>query len=320
MSNRPPRLLDSVRQLLRRRHYSLRTEHSYLNWIRRFILFHNKQHPRTLGPMHIEAFLNHLAVDLDVAAATQNQALSALLFLYREVLGMEIESPLITVRARKPKRLPTVLSKAEVERLLACMDGTPLLMAKLLYGSGLRLMECLRLRVKDLDFDQQQIAVRDTKGLRDRLTMLPQSLVAPLQAHLLRRRKLHEQELAQGDGSVSLPYALHRKYPHAEREWGYQFVFPARRKLLDARAGVVRRHHADPSCLQRAVRRAAKAAGIVKHVTPHTLRHSFATHLLENGYDIRTVQKLLGHRDVKTTMIYTHVLRRGGLAVRSPLD
>lgn len=320
MPGQPPRLLETVRYLLRRRHYSLRTERAYLNWIRRYIVFHNKQHPRSLGTPHLEAFLNHLAVDLDVAAGTQNQALSALLFLYREVLGQPIDSPSLTVRARKPTRLPTVLTQDEVRRLLDLLHGPTGLMARLLYGSGLRLSECLRLRVHDLDFARQQIYVRDTKALRDRVTILPASLVAPLQQQLRRTRQTHLQDLARGAGSVHLPHALARKYPGAEREWLYQYVFPSPHTSLDPRTGATHRHHAHAVTLQRAVRAAALQAGIERRVSPHTLRHSFATHLLENGYDIRTVQELLGHKDVKTTMIYTHVLNRGPGAVRSPLD
>ncbi len=319
MEPRPKRLLDQVRDALRLKHYSIRTEDSYVDWIRRYILFHGKRHPNEMGAPEIEAFLTHLAVNEHVATSTQNQALSALLFLYREVLHKDL-GPIDALRARKPKRLPTVLTQDEVRRVFDHLSGTHQLMAKLLYGSGLRLMECLRLRVKDIDFAQRAIIVRDGKGEQDRVTMLPESLIAPLQKHLQYVKRLHEEDLAKGYGAVYLPYALERKYPNAEREWIWQYVFPSERLSVDPRSGIVRRHHLDESGLQKAVRRAARAAGITKPVSPHTFRHSFATHLLENGYDIRTVQEILGHKDVKTTMIYTHVLQRGGLAVRSPLD
>ena len=262
----------------------------------------------------------HLAVKENVAASTQNQALSALWFLYREVLPQDLDGPIDALRAKKPKRLPTVLTKEEVHRVLGHLSGDHLLMAKLLYGSGLRLMECARLRVKDVDFAYHTIVVRDGKGMEDRVTMLPDGVIPPLQEHLQRVKQLHEQDLAKGHGSVYLPYALERKYPNANREWIWPYVFPANRLSVDPRSGIVRRHHVDESGLQKAVREAARLARIEKRVTCHTFRHSFATHLLEAGYDIRTVQELLGHKDVKTTMIYTHVLQRGGLAVRSPLD
>ena len=317
---RPRRLLDRVREVLRRKHYSYRTEQAYIHWIKRYILFHNKRHPKEMGGPEIEAFLTHLAVEENVAASTQNQALSALLFLYREVLRREIDVPIEAVRAKKPKRLPTVLTREEVRRVFAHLSGVHLLMAQLLYGSGLRLMECLRLRVKDVEFARHQIVVRDGKGHKDRITVLPEVIVEPLRRHLQRVQDIHKRDLARGFGAVHLPNALARKYPNAEREWAWQWVFPSTRLSVDPRSGVVRRHHADPSGLQKAVRRAARAAGISKRVTPHTFRHSFATHLLEAGYDIRTVQELLGHKDVKTTMIYTHVMQRGPYAVRSPLD
>ena len=299
--------------------YSIRTEEAYLNWIRRYILFHHKRHPREMGAPEVQTFLTHLAVDENVAASTQNQAFSALLFLYREVLHQEL-GLVDAMRAKKPKRLPTVLTKQEVQRLFQQMSGTHLLMARLLYGSGLRLMECVRLRVKDLDFEYRTITVRDGKGNKDRVTILPQSLVVPLQDHLRLVKRTHEEDLAKGYGTVYLPYALERKYTNANREWIWQYVFPADRLSVDPRSGVVRRHHIHESSLQKAVRAAAQAAGIPKRVSPHTLRHSFATHLLEAGYDIRTVQELLGHKNVKTTMIYTHVINRGPYAVRSPLD
>jgi len=319
--NKQPRLLDRVRQAIRLKHYSIRTEEAYVNWIKRFILFHNKRHPKDMGAPEIETFLTHLAVDLNVAASTQNQALSALLFLYREVLKKDLDERTIdAVRAKKPKRLPTVLTKDEVLKVIGFLSGTNQLMAKLLYGSGLRLMECLRLRVKDIDFAQRQIIVRDAKGRKDRVTMLPDAVVPFLEEHLRHVKHIHDDDLAQGYGSVYMPTALERKYPNASREWPWQYVFPASTRSRDPRSGVIRRHHVHESGLQKAVRRAAKRAGINKPVTPHTFRHSFATHLLESGYDIRTVQELLGRKDVKTTMIYTHVLNRGGLAVRSPLD
>jgi len=320
MKPAPKRLLDRVHDAIRVKHYSIRTEEAYVNWIRRFIIFHDKRHPNQMGAAEIEAFLTHLAVKKNVAASTQNQALSALLFLYREVLHKDLDGPIDALRAKKPRRLPTVLTKDEARRVLEHLSSTHQLMAKLLYGSGLRLMECLRLRIKDLDFAQREIVVRDGKGEKDRVTMLPESLIALLQEHLRSVERLHEKDLAKGFGVVYLPYALERKYPNASREWIWQYVFPSRRLSVDPRSGVVRRHHLDESGLQKAVRAAARAAGMTKKASCHTFRHSFATHLLENHYDIRTVQELLGHKDVKTTMIYTHVLNRGGLAVRSPLD
>ena len=316
-----PKLLDLVRETLRLKHYALRTEEAYVHWIRRFILFHNKRHPREMGMPEIRAFLAHLATEEHVAASTQTQALSALLFLYRQVLHQELDPlDLDAIRAQKPKRLPTVLTRAEVQRVLAQMTGIHLLMARLLYGSGLRLMECLRLRVKDVDFELHQITVRDGKGAQDRVTMLPESVIPALRDQLTHGRALHEQDLANGYGCVFLPDALERKYPNACKEWGWQYVFPSERISRDPRGEMLRRHHLDESGLQKAVRAAAKAAGIAKTVGPHTFRHSFATHLLEAHYDIRTVQELLGHKDVKTTMVYTHVLNRGPLAVKSPLD
>jgi len=320
MSSHQPKLLDQVRATLRRKHYSYRTEKCYLAWIRRFILFHDKKHPKMMGQREIEAFLTYLAVEGNVAASTQNQALNAIVFLYKTVLNMPFDFPLQSVRAKRPKRLPTVLSKKEALLILSCMTGTNQLMAKLLYGSGLRVSECVRLRVKDLDFTLRQLIIRDGKGGKDRVTVLPQSLIPVLELHLLRIKRLHEEDLTNGFGSVYLPHALERKYPHANREWIWQYIFPSLRFSVDPRSGLLRRHHINTSTLQKAVRSAARMAEVNKRVTCHTFRHSFATHLLENGYDIRTVQELLGHKNVKTTMIYTHVLNRGGLAVRSPLD
>jgi integron integrase len=317
--HRPKKLLDQVRDAIRLKHYSIRTEQAYVGWIKRYIYFHGMRHPSEMGAPEVEAFLTYLAVKENVAASTQNQALSALLFLYREVLQQDL-GPVDALRAKRPKRLPTVLTKDETLRLIGCLSGTHQLMAKLIYGSGLRLMECLRLRVKDLEFDRRAIIVRDGKGAQDRVTVLPDSLIPLLKEHLQRVKALHEQDLAQGYGTVYLPDALALKYPNADREWGWQYVFPASSLSQDPRSGVTRRHHLHESSLQKAIKEAARLAGIVKPVGPHTLRHCFATHLLESHYDIRTVQELLGHKDVKTTMIYTHVLQRGGLAVRSPLD
>jgi integron integrase len=316
----PKKLLDQVRDLIRLKHYSSHTEESYLAWIKRFILFHAKRHPQEMGSPEIEAFLTHLAVEQHVAAATQNQALCALLFLYREVLRQEVGAALNAVRAKKPRRLPTVLTRDETTQVIRRLWGTQQLMAQLLYGSGLRLMECVHLRVKDLDFAQRQIIVRDGKGQKDRVTMLPASLIQPLQAHLVRVKALHRDDLAEGCGTVYLPFALERKYPNANRAWAWQYVFPARERSADPRTGQIRRHHTDPTGLQKAVKRAVIKTGLTKPASCHTFRHSFATHLLEAGYDIRTIQQLLGHKDVSTPMIYTHVLNRGGLAVRSPLD
>ena len=317
---RKPKLLEEVRRILRFKHYSLRTEEAYVDWIRRFILFHGKRHPREMGAEEVRAFLTHLATERHVAASTQNQALSAILFLYERVLEQDpgwIEG---VERAKKPLRLPVVLTQEEARVLLAAVPEGYRLMAELLYGSGLRLMECLRLRVKDLDFGYLQITVRDGKGQKDRVTMLPVSLVPALRGHLERVRELHRQDLADGFGRVWLPDALERKYPHAPVEWGWQWVFPAERISTDPRTGTERRHHMHEKNLQNAVKAATRAAGLAKPASPHSFRHSFATHLLEAGYDIRTVQELLGHKDVSTTMIYTHVLNRPGLAVRSPLD
>jgi integron integrase len=319
MHTRPKKLLDRVREVLRVKHYSFRTEQAYTAWIRRYILFHHKRHPQEMGAPEVGAFLTHLAVERHVAASTQNQALCALLFLYNEVLHLDI-GPVDSIRAKRPKRLPTVLSWDEANRVLGAMAGTHQLVARLLYGSGLRLIEVLRLRVKDLDFAYRQVLVRDGKGQKDRVTVLPSVLEEPLKAHLQRVAMIHRQDLDGGYGAVFLPYALAVKYPNANREWTWQYVFPSGNLSVDPRSGVTRRHHLGESSVQRAVRKAAQLAGIDKHVTCHTFRHSFATHLLKDGYDIRTVQELLGHKDVKTTMIYTHVLSKGGLAVRSPLD
>lgn len=316
----PPKLLDQVRDKIRVKHYSIRTETQYLQWIKRFILFHGKRHPQDMDAIEVEAFLTHLAVDGSVSASTQNQALSALLFLYREVLGINLPWMDTMVRAKKPQRLPVVLARAEVSLVLERMDGVYGLMARMLYGTGMRLMECVRLRVKDVDFGQREILIRDGKGAKDRVTMLPDTLIAPLQAHLAKRRLIYEDDQAKGMAEVFLPDALARKYPNAPTDWAWQYIFPSGSYSVDPRSGRERRHHIDEKLLQRAVKRAVAASGITKPATPHTFRHSFATHLLESGYDIRTVQELLGHSDVSTTMIYTHVLNKGGRGVVSPLD
>ncbi len=314
------KLLDQVSEVMRFKHYSIRTETSYRDWIKRFILFHGKRHPREMGSAEVSRFLSDLAVRGKVAASTQNQAFNALLFLYREVLHQDPGRIEGVERAKRPARLPVVLSQAEVERLLAGMTGTFQLMAKLLYGSGMRLMECVRLRVKDVDFELNQIVVRDGKGFKDRVTVLPESVKPLLKSHLERVKLLHEQDLKAGGGTVHLPYALERKYPSANREWGWQYVFPAAGLSRDPRSGVVQRHHVNEEGLQRAVKQAVRLAGINKPASCHSLRHTFATRLLEKGYDIRTVQELLGHASVVTTQIYTHVMQKPGLGVRSPLD
>jgi integron integrase len=305
---------------MRVKHYSLRTEQAYLGWIRRFILANDKRHPRDMGGVEVERFLTYLATQRNVAAGTQNQALAALLFLYREVLAMELPWMDDVVRAKRPRRVPVVLTRDEVRRLLAQLEGRDWLMAGLLYGAGLRLMECLRLRVKDVDFERREITVRHGKGGKDRHVPLPQTLADALGDQMAAARLLHAADLDAGFGEVHLPYALARKYPNAAREWGWQYVFPAVHRARDPRDGMMRRHHLDESVLQRAVKHAVKRAGIAKPATCHTLRHSFATHLIEDGYDIRTVQELLGHKDVATTQIYIHVLNRGGRGVHSPLD
>ncbi|MBN1303965.1 MAG: integron integrase [Anaerolineales bacterium] len=315
----PKKLLDQLQDALRTRHYSYRTEKTYLDWVRRFILFHDKKHPDQMGAPEIQAFLTHLARERSVSASTQNQALSAILFLYRAVLRREVD-PVMIASARRPERLPTVLTRGEIMQILDHLNGIHVLMVRLLYGSGLRLMECARLRIKDIDFDFKTITVRNGKGNKDRVTPMPDSVVPELERQIERARLLHEEDLQAGFGEVYLPDALEVKYPRAASEFIWQYLFPSIRRSLDPRSGVERRQHIEPSALQRAVKRAAREAGIRKRVTCHTLRHSFATHLLQNGYDIRTVQELLGHKDVRTTMIYTHVLNRGGLAVKSPLD
>jgi integron integrase len=315
-----PRLLDRVRQALQARHGSRRTEKAYVAWIRRYILFHGKRHPADMGAAEITQFLSWLAVVGNVAASTQNQALSALLFLYRHVLDRELPWLDGVVRARQAERLPVVLSREEVRAILRELQGPPRLMTILLYGAGLRLLECARLRVKDVDFAANQIVVRGGKGDRDRVTMLPGAVKADLARHLEFVKAQHETDLQRGAGWVELPWALARKYPNAGREWAWQWVFPATRIYVDRVTGQRRRHHLHESVLQRAVKQAVRQARIVKRATCHTFRHSFATHLLEDGHDIRTVQELLGHRDVSTTMIYTHVLNRGPAGVRSPAD
>ncbi len=315
-----PRLFDEVRRRLRVKHYSLSTERAYLLWIRAFIVFSDKRHPRDMGVVEVERFLTHLAVARDVAASTQNQALSAVLFLYRDVLGITLPWMDGVVRAKRPRRLPVVLGVDEVQRLLAAMEGRAWLIASLLYGTGMRLMEGMRLRVKDVDFTRFEITVREGKGNKDRRTVLPRGLVEPLEREIERARVLHAQDRAAGFGVARLPHALGRKYPNAGTEFGWQFVFPSLQCSRDPLDGTLRRHHLDGDILARALRRARTRVGTVKPVSAHVLRHSFATHLLESGYDIRTIQELLGHKDVSTTQIYTHVLNRGGNGVISPLD
>jgi integron integrase len=315
-----PLLLDEVRAVCRMRHLSLRTEQAYIAWIKRYIFFHHKRHPREMGEAEIRAFISHLAVKGGVAASTQTVALSALLFLYRDVLKQKLPYVSDIERARKPKRLPTVFTKDETKRIFANLEGTHWLIAGLLYGSGLRLMECLRLRVKDIDFTYQQITVRDGKGEKDRVTMLPVKLKETLTRHLQKVKLLHDDDVAAGYGEVFLPYALARKYPNAPKHWGWQYLFPSVHRSFDPRSGKESRHHLSETTIQKAVKDAIRKSHISKHASCHTFRHSFATHLLERGYDIRTVQELLGHKDVKTTMIYTHVLNRGGRGVESPID
>ena len=317
---KPPKLLDQIRDKLRVKHYSIRTEQAYLGWIKRYIYFHDKTHPKELGAQDIEAFLTHLAVAGKVAASTQNLAKSSLLFLYREVLDIKLPWLDNITQAKAPKRLPVVLTVAEVQSVLSRLSGTHALIASLLYGGGMRLMEAVRLRVKDVDFARREILVREGKGFKDRVTMLPEAVIAALQAHLVKVKALHAEDLAQGYGEVYLPFALDKKYPNAGREWAWQYVFPSKNLSVDPRSGKTRRHHVDEKGVQRAVKQAVRDAELTKPATPHTLRHSFATHLLQSGYDIRTVQELLGHSDVSTTMIYTHVLNKGGRGVVSPLD
>jgi len=315
-----PKLLDRVRGKIRLKHYSIRTEQVYSDWVKRFVLYHGKRHPLEMGAAEVERFLTDLAVRGRVSASTQNQAKSALLFLYREVLGIELPWLDNVEKAKVPVRLPVVLTVQEVQQVLEKMEGVNGLIAHLLYGTGMRVMEGVRLRVKDVDFERCEILVREGKGHKDRVTMLPRVLSEPLQRHLARVKVLHDEDLAAGFGEVYLPFALARKYPNAGRDWGWQYVFPAKKVSTDPRSGAIRRHHVGDQAMQRAVRQAVRDAGLVKPATPHTLRHSFATHLLQSGYDIRTVQELLGHKDVQTTMIYTHVLNKGGRGVTSPLD
>jgi len=318
--DREPKLLDQVSRAIRARHFSWRTERAYVGWIKRFILFHGKRHPAGLGEAEVTAFLTHLATRDRVSSSTQNQALSAIIFLYRTVLGRNLEWMESVVRAKRAARLPIVLTRDEVRAILAEMRGTPWLMVSLMYGAGLRLLECARLRVKDVDFAQLEITVRNGKGGKDRRSMLPVSLRGSLAAHLERVRILHTRDLRRRLGGVALPDGIERKYPQAALEWGWQWAFPATRLYRDGATGAWRRHHLHETVVQRAMKEAVRRTGIAKPASCHTLRHSFATHLLEAGYDIRTIQELLGHSDVSTTMIYTHVLNRGGQGVRSPLD
>lgn len=315
-----PRVLDQVRETIRIKHYSIRTEQIYVQWIRRYILFHNKRHPKNMGEKEINAFLKHLAVNRNVTASTQSQALSAIMFLYKEVIGEEIGFVENIYRAKKPRRLPVVFSRQEIREIMRHLSGEKWLIANIIYGAGLRLMECLRLRVKDVDFSYNQITVRDGKGQQDRITTLPEYIKHPLIKHLEKVWRIHQKDLKEGYGSVYMPYALSRKYRNVGREWGWQYVFPSRNRSVDPRSGKVRRHHLNQQVLQRAIKAAIRKAAINKQGSSHCLRHSFATHLLEDGYDIRSIQELLGHKDVKTTMVYTHVLKRGGQGVKSPAD
>lgn len=314
------KLLEQFRNVVRRIHYSIRTEESYSSWIKRYIAFHEMKHPRQMGKTEIEAFLTYLADQRNVSASTQNQAFSALLFLYKEVLGIELEVGINASRAKKPERVPVVLTHDEAMKIIHTMEGIYKIMTGVLYGSGLRLMECIRLRVQDIDFAMQQLVVRSGKGMKDRVTVLPGGLISPLKNHLTYVKALHVKDLAQGYGSVYLPYALGKKYPGADKEWGWQYVFPSDSLSRDPLSGRTMRHHINESSLQKMVKSAVRSVKITKHVGCHTFRHSFATRLLENGYDIRTVQELLGHKNVNTTMIYTHVMHKGAKAVRSPLD
>ena len=314
------KFMEEIRRTMRLHHYSFETEKSYTQWIRRYIIFHNKQHPRDLGAKHIEAYLSHLATSLKVSASTQNQALSALLFLYKRVLDQDLPWLDDIVRAKRPVRVAEVLSRCEVSRVLDAMRGKHWLMASLLYGSGLRLVECLRLRIKDIDFEYLQLAIRDGKGKKDSRTILSEQLIPHIKQQMKNARSVHEQDLRYNRMGVSIPYAIDKKYKHAAQEWKWQYLFPSIRLSLDPEAACLRRHHIDESTVNKTIKQAARQAGIQKSVSSHTLRHSFATHLLESGADIRTVQEQLGHRDVKTTVIYTHVLKRGAGGVRSPLS
>jgi integron integrase len=320
MRNPPVKLLDRVRQSIRLKGYSIRTERTYVSWIRQFVLFHAKRHPRDMGKPEIEAFLSYLVMKRNVASSTQNQAFNSILFLYNNVLDVDMPQDINALRSKKPVRVPTVMTREETLKLIGSMHGTHQLMAKLMYGCGLRVIECVRLRVKDVDFAMNQIIVRDGKGKKDRITVLPEGARPLLEEHLVYVKRLHQSDLAKGYGRVYLPNALDRKYPNSNRQWGWQYVFPAKTLSNDPRSGIKRRHHLHDSSIRKAIRKAVKLCGIVKPVSCHTLRHSFATDLLADGYDIRTVQELLGHKDVSTTMIYTHVLNRGGRGVRSPLD
>jgi integron integrase len=320
MDAKSPKLLELVRETLRTKHYSYRTEQAYVDWIKRFIIFHNKRHPRDMGAEEVQAFITYLANERRMAASTQNQALSAIIFLYKYILQKELILPSEILRPGRPERLPTVLSHQEAMAVIGKMKGTPKLIVQLLYGSGLRVTECLRLRVKDLDFANHQVIVRDGKGENDRATVLPDSLVPALKSQIEITRLIHQKDLKEGFGEVSLPYALAKKYPNAPREFPWQYVFPSLNRSVDPVSKRTKRHHLDVTVVQKAVRQAVLASNLDKPVSPHTFRHTFATQLLQNGYDIRTVQELLGHKDVKTTMIYTHVLQRGAGAVKSPLD
>ncbi|MBI5015781.1 MAG: integron integrase [Deltaproteobacteria bacterium] len=316
----PDAAVQRLQEIIRTRHYSIRTEKSYSDYVRRFLTFHRNRDPMSLGPADVSAYLTFLAVKRQVAASTQNAALSAVLFLFRHVLKKPMGDLEDVIRAKRPEHLPVVLTREEVAAVLGQLKGTLALIAGLLYGSGLRIIECARLRVKDVDFSYRAVTVRDGKGQKDRVTMLPKPVELPLRDHLVRVKTLHQSDLAEGFGKVYLPFALARKYPNASEQWGWQYVFPSTRRSVDPRSGVTRRHHAGAKAIEKAVGRAVRAAEVHKHATPHTFRHSFATHLLEAGYDIRTVQELLGHKDLRTTMIYTHVLQRGGHAVQSPLN
>lgn len=320
MSRQQPKLLDRMREAIRVKHYALATERTYIHWAKRFILFHNKRHPAEMGAPEVEAFLSALATERNVSASTQNQAMHAILFLYKDVLGINLPWLDGITRAKVAKRLPSVLTVTETQRMMRHVSGTNGLIIKLLYGTGMRIKECLRLRVKDVDIERNQVTIREGKGNKDRITMLPASLADELRTHLIERRRIHDVDLSTGHADVELPDAIERKYPRAAKEWAWQYIFAAPSYSTDPRTGAYRRHHWCERNIQRAVKAAAQAAGIHKLVHPHTLRHSFATHTLEAGYDIRTVQELLGHSDVSTTMIYTHVLNRGGRGVISPMD